>query len=199
MDAFALFEEKRLPFLDCDKLKEKFLAFTEKNHPDKFRSSGKYQEAEEKFSQMHEAYRILSQPKLRLAHLLELEFGISQNEINEVKAIFKDKKDAMDLSWKIGELCQAIDALKNKEKKLTNALSQALLAAEKNNLLKQFQTLKGEVENRLENLENQCRLLSDHWETTKINEQRIKEIYHAIAFASRGAQQLDERLVSLLS
>ncbi|MBX7158519.1 MAG: DnaJ domain-containing protein [Verrucomicrobiae bacterium] len=199
MDAFALFEEKRSPFLDREKLKEKFLAFTEKSHPDKFRDSDKHRAAEEKFSQMHEAYRILSQPKLRLAHLLELEFGISQNEINEVKAIFKDKKNTMELSWKIGELCQEIDTLKNKEKTLTNALSKALLSAEKNNLLQRFQTLKMEIENSLENLENQCKLLSESWAPNKANEQKIKEVYHTIAFTERAAQQLNVRLIVLMT
>ena len=149
MDAFAVFEEKRLPYLDREVLKEKFLAFTEKNHPDKFRNSAKYFEIEKNFSQKHEAYRILSEPKLRLAHLLELEFNFRPNEVKAMP------KEAMELAWKLAETCPAADQLKIKEDSLRSALAKALFMKEKMALLLKVRDLRNVIADKLENLEKE--------------------------------------------
>ena len=193
MDAFAVFEEKRLPYLDREKLKEKFLIFSAENHPDKFRHLTQYREIEEKFSQKHEAYRILSQPKLRLAHLLELEFNFKPDAVKTMP------KEAMDLGWKLGEVFQKADELKAKEPSLTSALAKALFSNEKIVLLPIIRDLNYVIESKLANLEEQAKLLNKSWEKGVKERDVLIELYYSTAFITRWSQQIEERLVWLMS
>lgn len=62
-DYFALLEEPRAAWLDPDALKQKFHGRARTEHPDAGGSS---------FQELNAAYRVLADPKSRLAHLLEL-------------------------------------------------------------------------------------------------------------------------------
>ena len=62
-DYFALFGEARRPWLDPAELKEKYFAFSRTAAPS---------------AELNEAFRVLSDPKLRLQHLLTLE-GVELN------------------------------------------------------------------------------------------------------------------------
>lgn len=192
MDAFAVFGEKRLPYLDREKLKEKFLTFSAENHPDKFHHLTTHREREEKFSQTHEAYRILSQLKLRLAHLLDLEFHLKPDEVKGMP------KKAMDLGWKLGELCQSIDELKAKEASLTSVLGKALLMKDKMSLLPKVRDLNDEIEDKLANMEEQAKILNESWEKGVKDRDLLLELYHSAAFITKWSQQMEERLVWLM-
>ena len=67
-DFFALFGQPRQPWLDPDVLKEKHHELTRRIHPDV-----RGQEVVEQFEDVNEGYRILSDPRLRIQHLLALE------------------------------------------------------------------------------------------------------------------------------
>ena len=71
-DFFALFGQPRQPWLDPNVLKEKHHQLTRVAHPDV-----RGQEVVEKFEDINEGYRILSDPKLRIQHLLALEGDVS--------------------------------------------------------------------------------------------------------------------------
>jgi len=58
IDYFALLEQTRNPWLDPNELKEKYHELARRTHPD---------------HNLNEAYRVLTDPKLRLQHLLTLE------------------------------------------------------------------------------------------------------------------------------
>lgn len=62
-DYFALLNEPRSAWLDADALKEKFHARARSAHPDAGGTT---------FQELNVAYRVLADPKSRLAHLLEL-------------------------------------------------------------------------------------------------------------------------------
>lgn len=62
-DHFALFGERRAAWLDVDSLKHKFHESARRQHPDAGGTS---------FEELNTAYRVLADPKSRLAHLLEL-------------------------------------------------------------------------------------------------------------------------------
>ena len=58
IDYFALLEQTRRPWLDAEKLKEKYHELARRAQPDQ---------------NLNEAYRVLVDPKLRLQHMLALE------------------------------------------------------------------------------------------------------------------------------
>jgi curved DNA-binding protein CbpA len=67
-DYFALLEQPRRPWLDLEKLGQKYRELARTTHPD---NSPDCEEAP--FDQVNTAYRTLRDPKLRLQHLLRLE------------------------------------------------------------------------------------------------------------------------------
>ena len=67
-DFFALFDEPRQPWLDANAIKEKYHQLARAAHPDAGQRA-----AHLNFEEINEAYRVLSDPKLRIQHLLALE------------------------------------------------------------------------------------------------------------------------------
>lgn len=66
-DYFALFTLPRRPWLDREKLEEKYRELARATHPDQTTQPTM------NFAEVNEAYRILRDPKSRLQHLLALE------------------------------------------------------------------------------------------------------------------------------
>jgi hypothetical protein len=70
-DYFALFDQPRRPWLDPHELKQKYHALARAAQPDE---------------KVNEAYRVLSDPKLRLQHLLALAGATPPGALSEVPA-----------------------------------------------------------------------------------------------------------------
>ena len=75
IDYFALLDQPRKPWLDVDLLKEKYHALARVAQPDE---------------NLNEAYRVLSDPKSRLEHLLQSESRPSENVPNELVDLFME-------------------------------------------------------------------------------------------------------------
>ena len=107
-DYFALFALSRRPWLDLEKLEEKYRELARETHPDQStqRSSD--------FAEVNEAYRTLRDPKSRLQHLLTLEGYPQSGSTAEVPT------DLMDLFMKIAP------ALANTNKEQLNLLNKEL-------------------------------------------------------------------------
>ena len=73
-DYFAVLRQPRRPWLDPDELKRKYQELTFARHPDKTPDADQGPE----FSEITEAYRVLSNPRLRLQHLFNLEGAPSE-------------------------------------------------------------------------------------------------------------------------
>ena len=67
-DFFLLFKQPRLPWLDADVVKEKYHQLTRAAHPDVRRA-----DRDIEFDEVNEGYRVLSDPRLRIQHLLALQ------------------------------------------------------------------------------------------------------------------------------
>src|SRR5438477_9420256 len=68
IDHFAVLGQPRRPWLDLDQLKQQYQQLTFELHPD--RPKGGADQAD--FAAVTEAYRVLSNPRLRVHHLLSL-------------------------------------------------------------------------------------------------------------------------------
>ena len=107
-DYFTLLAQPRRPWLDLEKLEERYRELARQTHPDQ---SG---HGTNEFAEVNEAYRTLRDPKSRLQHLLALEEHSSAISATEVPA------DLADLFMKIAS------ALIREDKNALDALNQEL-------------------------------------------------------------------------
>ena len=127
-DYFALFDEARRPWLEPEKLKEKYYALSRTAAPD---------------AELNKAFQVLSDPKLRLQHLLILEGA-------ELSAGRPVPPAVAELFWKTGALLREVERWLSQNKAATSTLARALLEPE-----------RGELEQRLGALEENLRAAYD--------------------------------------
>src|SRR3954469_22469544 len=98
VDYFKLLNEPRRPWVDPDLLKNKFLAISAELHPDRVHgaTAAEKERVQGRYSEVNTAYQTLRDPKLRLAHLLELESGAKPGAIQNAP------EDLMDLFMQVG-------------------------------------------------------------------------------------------------
>ncbi len=107
-DYFVLFGEARRPWLEPNELKEKYFARARTASAD---------------AGLNEAFRVLSDPKLRLQHLLTLEGA-------QLSAGRPVPPSVAELFWNTGTLLREVDRWLLKSGEATSALSRALLSGE---------------------------------------------------------------------
>ena len=171
-DYFALFDEARRPWLDPEKLKEKYYARSRAAAPN---------------AELNEAFRVLSDPKLRLQHLLTLEGA-------ELTAGRPVPPSVAELFWNTGPLLREIERWLLRNKAATSELARALLQAE-----------RGKLEQRLGKLEEQLRVTYDaeiaQWPRTAVdwpNEMTsMIERYDSMAYLTRLLAQTAEKRFQL--
>ena len=167
-DYFALLGEARRPFLDSEKLKEKYFALSRVEAPS---------------AEVNEAYRVLSDPKLRLQHLLKLEGA-------DLAAGRSVPPAVAELFWNTGTLLREIERWLLREKGATSALSRALLQPE-----------RGKLEGRLEKLEADLRATyeADLKQLDQLPNEipQLIERYDRISYLTRLLEQVKEKRVQI--
>jgi len=116
-DFFALFEERRGPWLDCEELKAKYHRLTARHHPDVAGASGD-------FAEINRAYQTLADPAARLRHLIELE---SPGAVSRAQAV---PEEIAGFFAAVAEASQGVDVFFNKHAAASSPLAKALLSTE---------------------------------------------------------------------
>ena len=171
-DYFALFAEARRPWLEPEKLKEKYYALSRSAAPD---------------AELNEAFRVLSDPKLRLHHLLTLE-GADLVAGRPVPA------SVAELFWNTGTLLREVERWLLRNSEATSTLSRALLSGE-----------RAKLEDKLGEIEKQLRVTYEtelaelpRAEVDWPNElAQMVERYDSIAYLTRLLQQTAEKRFQL--
>jgi curved DNA-binding protein CbpA len=167
-DYFALLGEARRPFLDPEKLKEKYFALSRAEAPG---------------AEMNEAYRVLSEPKLRLQHLLQLEGA-------DLAAGRPVPPAVAELFWNTGALLREIERLLLRQAETTSTLARALLLPE-----------RAKLEARLLGLEKQLRGKYDEAlaELAGLPNELagLIERYDTISYLTRLLEQVGEKRLRL--
>jgi DnaJ-domain-containing protein 1 len=183
IDYFALLQQPRKPWLDPEKLKEKYHQLTITEHPDRQSSHDSGLD----FASVNEAYRVLSDPKLRLQHLLALE-NVPANPRAVPSAL-------ADVFLETGTLIQEVDRLLARS--TTNALSKALIKPEIANkqelatgLLQKLQTMHAAAVNEL-------RTIDKEWDSIDSVALQLAEMSSRFAYLTRWIAQLEERKFQL--
>jgi curved DNA-binding protein CbpA len=122
-DHFAVLRQQRRPWLDAQQLKQKYHELARTGHPDRKtpafeQSSG--DEAAPNLAALNEAYSVLSNPRLRLRHLLELDGDASASKTNELTS------DLADLFMEAAALIRDFDVVLAQRSRSTTALTRSL-------------------------------------------------------------------------
>lgn len=193
-DYFALLDEPRQPWFDAEAIKARFHARAAKEHPDVALPSGESGSAEA-FSRLNVAYAILSDPRARLRHLLELEEGAAaprhQPVPDRVGAIFA----------KMGGRKQEIDRFLKKRADAGSALAKAMLAHEQYQLAEEAEEWLAELETERAGWLARLPEINALW--TRAGSDRVPllaelaDISQALGYLDKWCAQMREGLVRL--
>jgi hypothetical protein len=171
-DYFALFDEARRPWLDPEKLKEKYFARARSALPD---------------AELNEAFRVLNDPKLRLHHLLLLE-GADLTAGRAVPAAVAE------LVWNTGTLLREIERWLLKREEASSTLARALLSGERAQLAAQLEKREGELSAIYERELDQLREFDAG---TRDVVPKLIEVYDSISYLTRLRAQAAEKRFAL--
>jgi curved DNA-binding protein CbpA len=152
---FQLFAEKPRPWLEASVLREKFHRLSAVHHPDLPGGSA------ERFAELNEALRVLSDPALRLRHLLALEFP---GETAVAQSAMPDPALGEHF-MEIGRLQAQAKQLRDRETATRSPLAKALLAPEKAALRSRVETALATLQTRETALLGELRTLHAEWES----------------------------------
>jgi hypothetical protein len=173
-DYFALLGEARRPWLDCDKLKEKYYRLSLAAPPD---------------AELNEGFRVLSDPKLRLHHLLTLEGA-------DLVARRVVPSSVAELFWNTGALLRETEHWLLSNAEATSTLGRALRKPERAKLEERLLKLEEELRSSYEAELAQIRKAD--WNPTSPNElAKFIERYDSISYLTRLRAQTAEKRFQL--
>lgn len=186
-DHFAALAQPRRPWLDAGALKEAFHHASITSHPD---VAGSGDAA--RFEAASAAYTALRDPVSRLRHLLELE---APEELARPQEI---PPDAADLFMRLAEFRQALTVFQKKEDTAGHGLARALLAGERQALLRRAGTLQTELHGAEEAAFALLRAIDTDWEPRAADAAaRVAALHQRLAYLSKWHAQLKESLFKL--
>jgi curved DNA-binding protein CbpA len=176
-DLFAVLGEPRQPWLDLDELQERYHRLGLTNHPDV-----KTLDAPGEFASITEAYRVLSDPKLRLQHLLQLE----GNDPAQNAAV---PESLLELFSRTSDFLTRAAKFWSRREEATNALSKSLLQAEIRAIQRELDQLIADTTALFRQAERTTRALNPSW---RAHLAELGEIYRLVGFVTRWLAQLYE-------
>ncbi len=186
-DFFALFAQPRQPWLEPDILKDKHHQLTRLAHPDI-----RGEEVVEKFEDINEAYRILSDPRLRVQHLLALERDVIPARDRPLPT------DLQELFLQIGTLSQTMQRVLAQIGDDSSVLTRSLAKTD----LLQLQRQTGRLLEQLSGSYDSCltvlRTLNESWKKKRDETvSQLQQLHDRMAYLSRWIAQLKEMALQL--
>jgi curved DNA-binding protein CbpA len=186
IDYFALLDQPRRPWLEENTLREKFHQLARTSHPDQSRGISA------EFAKLSEAFRILSDPKLRLQHLLALEQKMPASSENILP------KDLEELFPQMTAVIQTTDGLRKRISATTNALTRSLFKSEVLATQNQIAQSLAQLSELYEQTTSELRMLDESWTTVPSpNFSQLRGLYLKISYLSRWIAQLEEQKLQL--
>jgi DnaJ-domain-containing protein 1 len=191
-DLFALLDQRRRPWLDPEALRAAFHERTLRQHPDAQASCADGSSADADFARINEAFQTLSDPKLRLQHLLALAGHASTSRFDSVPA------NIADLFPAIAQVTQEATRVAEKAAGATSALSRSLLTGEivqvRNRitaLLATLTQLQAEADAELQQLD------AAFTEEDEVAMAALQRLYVRYSYLRRWMAQLEEHRTAL--
>ena len=190
-DYFALMRQPRRPWLDPQALKQIYHELTRTLHPDRQAPDRNSSNSDTDFTIINEAYRILTNPKLRLRHLLTLEgrAPVANGSASD---------ELMELFPQIGGLVREIDHLIEKLSDSSNSLTQSLLQSDLIEKQARCSDLLIKLNDLYKDAMEELRTLDRLWagQSAKILDE-LEKLYLKISYLMRWMDQLAERQFQL--
>ena len=176
-DYFALLDEARRPWLEPEELKEKYFRLSRAAAPD---------------AALNEAFRVLSDPKLRLHHLLTLAGA-------ELTAGRPVPPSVAELFWNTGTLLREVERWLLRSAATTGALPRSLLKAEQGKLEEKLAHLEAQLRETYESEVARLRQFDAEWSDLSPNEipHRLLPLYDSIAYLTRLLERMAEKRFQL--
>jgi hypothetical protein len=194
-DYFGLLGEARRPWIDPERLKQKFLALSTESHPDRLHEAGldQKQEAQERYTELNAAFQCLREPKDRLRHLVELERGAKPEQLHRIPP------DLMDFALAVGEACRRADALLAEHSRTTSPLLRVGLFERAQEETLKLKALQEQLEVRRSALLSQVQALDGRWSAEDHAGMlaELESLYRLLSYCERSAGQLRERIAQL--
>jgi curved DNA-binding protein CbpA len=198
-DYFALLNEPRRPWLEPESLKSKFLALAAEAHPDKQRGASEVEKlaANRRYAELNAAHRCLTEPKLRLLHLLELELGAKPGDVQQIPTALAD------LFAEVATVCRNTDDFLAEKSKVASPLLQVQLFERAQEWVAWLRALQTKFTGRHDKLVEELKSLDALWisksqageRTALLN--RLEELYRLFSYFNRWNGQIQERIVQL--
>ncbi len=202
-DYFVLLKEPRLPWLDVEELKKRFLALSSDAHPDRVHGASEEVKAaaNQRYAVLNAAYSCLRETKDRLLHLLELEQGCKPSDIQRIPP------GTMDLFVEVGQLCRDVDAVLVERGKVTSPLVKVQFFEKGMEWTDKLQALQRTLDARRDELGAELSSMTPVFNiappsgnpqrASQLPLERLEQIYRILSYVARWSGQIQERVVHL--
>ena len=159
-DHFARFTIPRRPWLDVEKLKQRFHELSTEVHPDQSKNDIVKSKAalEQEFAEVNAAYQSLSNTKTRVRHLIELELGQAPENVQSIPA------EMTDWFMEIGSICRKVDAFLTKKEQQDSPMLQAALMGDGIALNDEVAEMHQKLQTELAKIDDSLKALNSDWE-----------------------------------
>jgi curved DNA-binding protein CbpA len=195
-DNFALLDELRRPWLDPERLKQKFLARSTEVHPDRVHTAPEAvrKAAGERYAELNAAYNCLREPRERLRHILELELGAPPADLERLPSAMTDG------FFELGRLCKEADVFLTEKNRVRSPLLKVQLFERgqewTDKLFAEQRRLNASRDGLLAELQG----MNAMWEAASnpgLPLERLEQIYRSLGYLGRWSEQIQERIVQL--
>lgn len=200
MDHFALFNVPRQPWLDLDSLKATFLKLSATHHPDKV-PEARRSAANHQFAEINGAYGCLLEPRDRLKHLLELEWGAPPKDVQTIPA------GTMELFMEMAQICRETDAYFEQRAEETSPLLKVQVWEAGAVWLEKLDRLREKIDQQREGLFAELKKMNAAWQAAPppgnparaaaLPLARLEEIYRILGYTTRWLEQIQSRRILL--
>lgn len=201
IDHFALLGENRRPWIDPELLKKKFLILSAEFHPDRVHghSAEEMRAAQQRFTEVNQAYNSLRHPKGRLQHLLELELGVKPQQVEQIPP------DLMEFFIEVGRLFQQVDKFLAQRAQTSSPLLQVQFFEPSQLWIEKLNELHGRLRARQQSLMAELRTLDLKWVASEKSEpasregmvQDLEKLYRLFSYYAKWEGQVQERVMQL--
>lgn len=188
IDHFAVLGLPRRPWLDSEKLKERFHELAGSKHPDAPTGDSAA------FSKINTAYQVLRDPATRLRHLLELEYATGEGEMPSIPESLAER------FMHVATLLRGINVFLKQQPSNASALTRSLTAGDRFALERDAEKLIAALETDRARLEELLRVEDSLWDQRDHQTPfRLASLQYEFAYIARWISQIEEVLLQLRS
>lgn len=195
-DCFDILNLPPRPWVDEESARQVFLERSKACHPDRFHQADDATRAEAHAThlQLNEAWSQFSQPRRRLACLIQRYTGVVPRRVAQ------PPQDLMNLFMGISPVMNRADALARRLQESTSALEKALATAEALEIQEALQPAADQLGQRESALIQNIQDLDATWEDppTPENLETLQGLYTALSYVSKWRGQVDEKWNALM-